>query len=406
MLSKSLLKITKLNVAYCDQVTDSLIEIILTKCTMLKHIDLEGMPLLTNKTLRLLSSFAGPIESVNLHRNNQFDLGIISSLVENGLQVTGGKVRLTILRNRSHLQPVTLLVDKYTLMSTVRELVLTKLHAEGSFEEEYWNLEDLLFQKVVYRKNGTKRPSSFVSQNEFSMVLAAILNDNRNYLYLQTTKSPKELSTSQQNIILTMRRWSSEEKRPVDIGDLSVNPTITLREFKQMIHGRHVPNISVENMLLVEEETPLHVNILLTNSIPLRNYGLVSGDILHIEDISKHPLTPEATVGTSLTAKYLSTQKTTFFIQETKESFSRRQQRALAYNEKQYSRQTVNIEVLLSGWAKLEDLQRNITDMTGIPSTAQRLSTRVHPQVKIEGTQELIVKVACGNTWIMMDIAQ
>lgn len=404
-LSKYFLKLTKLNLANCVQVTDTLLEIILTKCTRLKHINLGGIPLLTNKTLQLLNSRSCMIEAINLNGDNQFDLAIITSLVEKGLQVIGGQVSLTILRNRTHLDPITLQVEKYTLMNTFRERVLAQLREEKAASEDNWQLEDLLFQKVIYRKNGTKRPSVFVSEKESASVLAAVLGHKKCHLYLQTTKHPEDYTAAQQNIVLSLRRWSCEEKRPVDIGDISVNPNITLREFKQLIHQRYIPNVTIEKMMVVEEETPLHVNILLNNSISLRDYGLVTGDTLHVEETSKHHHTPEGAVGISLTANYLYRHQTTFLIQETTESFSRRRQLALANSEKEkYSRQAVNIEVTLSGWAKLEDLQRSITEMTGIPSTAQRLSTRVHPQVKIEGSQELIVQVVSGNTWIMMEV--
>jgi hypothetical protein len=398
-------KLTKLNLANCVQVTDTLLELIITKCPALKHLNLESIPLLTNKTLHLLCFHHCLIESVNLQGNNQLDLNIIAALVKKGLHLIGGPVELIILRNRSHLEPIVLrAIDKFTPMTVIRERVLAQLREEKISVEDNWQLDDLLFQKVIYRKNGTKRPSAFVSEKEHSSVLAAVLGDKKNHLYLQTTKLPEEYTAAQQNIVLTIRRWSSEEKRPIDIGDLSVNPNITLREFKQMIHERYMPSVVVEKMLLVEEETPLHVNILLNNTITLKNYGLVSGDALHVEEITEQHYTPEGSVGNSSTAKFLSKQKTQFLIQETEESFTRRKCRALASNTKMIPREAINLEVRLSGWAKFEDLQRFISNVTGVPPKAQRLSTRVHSQVNLEGPQKSIVEVVSGNTWIMMEV--
>jgi len=85
------------------------------------------------------------------------------------------------------------------------------------------------------------------------------------------------------NVLISLRMWSKQLSRPISVRDIVVPKNFTVAELKQVV-AKHAP-VKPEQIILVEEETQKLFNLYVDNKTPLTKYGIMNGDVLHIEEI-------------------------------------------------------------------------------------------------------------------------
>jgi len=248
--------------------------------------------------------------------------------------------------------------------------------------------------------------------NRDTMVVE-IIGKCKNHLYLQQAKRP--VIYEENFVVLTLKRWDHIQQKSVDIGDYSFASSITLRQLKQQLVASN--EFGVRNLplgkLLIEEETSFKLNALLNDNMTLSEYQLVTGDIIHLEEIDR---VLDVVIQTedktdaqncSKTAKHLLSKKSVVLIEETVESLKTRVKNWMYLPKLK----PITFELEISGADLFEDLQKKIEDITGIEVSKQQLATRVDPETIV--TDEFVPhstrvkqlsEVLRGNQWLLLSV--
>jgi len=154
--------------------------------------------------------------------------------------------------------------------------------------------------------------------------------DKRQAIYLEQDPDPTfpglEEDFDEDKAFVSLRLWSKELRRPTSIRDFIFPKSMTLAQVKQILSEKYV-RLQPSEMILVEEETEKQVNILQSDHQSMREYGVISGDILHVEPKSKEHLVGEkGKITFSFTELYYTEKhnKLTVSVSETSSSFKRR----------------------------------------------------------------------------------
>eukprot|EP01116_Phalansterium_solitarium_P018807 TRINITY_DN5104_c0_g1_i3.p1 TRINITY_DN5104_c0_g1~~TRINITY_DN5104_c0_g1_i3.p1 ORF type:complete len:1258 (-),score=480.84 TRINITY_DN5104_c0_g1_i3:52-3825(-) len=195
---------------------------------------------------------------------------------------------LEIFRSRVELPDITLKVDKTTTLQQVLEQAVAQAEADSPPAAKlYYRL-----RRVAARKNQTKRAMNAYRDSDYvkTMVQLGLDKGSSAFLYLEQDTDPSfpgvDADIDDDNVFFTVRLFDPELRRPTSVRDWVMARSTTLLELKQIV----APYVGLEpaQMVAVEEETDRQLNVMLVDDEPLSKYGIISGDIIHIE-----PLTPE-----------------------------------------------------------------------------------------------------------------
>eukprot|EP01114_Cavostelium_apophysatum_P012927 TRINITY_DN3018_c0_g1_i2.p1 TRINITY_DN3018_c0_g1~~TRINITY_DN3018_c0_g1_i2.p1 ORF type:complete len:868 (-),score=243.63 TRINITY_DN3018_c0_g1_i2:70-2673(-) len=219
--------------------------------------------------------------------------------------------RIRVHRNRVELPPKQIEMDS----SATLEMLLKKV-VEAVEGEDPNCVQHYRFRKISHRKNHTKRPSTVYEQSEYGQTLEVLNLRKKQHIYLEqdTYSDFRGLATFDPNpqantdkILISVRLWNGVLKKPTSVKDFKVAQTITLKQLKA--HCSPLVRIPVERMVAVEEETERQIHLLLEDDKQLGEYGIVTGDIIHIEELNKDHLDEDGKVVRSLTQQYFVQQR-------------------------------------------------------------------------------------------------
>jgi hypothetical protein len=277
-----------------------------------------------------------------------------------------------------------------------------------------WSYGELSIQAVSYRNNGTKRPARMLQGIKRDTMIVEIIGQRKTHLYLQQAK--RSIIYDENFVVLMLKRWDNVLQKPADIGDYSFPSAMTLRQLKQHVVASNefgVRNVPLGKLLLIEEETSFKLNVLLNDNMMLSEYQLVTGDIIHLEEVdtvldvvtqNEEKINAQSC---SKTAKYILSKASTLLVEETVDSFKTRVTNWMYVPKLK----PMTFEIEISGYARLEDLQRQIEARSGIEVAKQQLSTRVDPEVVVvnETNQDSprgkqLSEVLRGNQWLLLSV--
>lgn len=389
--------LTSLNLSFCVQITDSAIEAIIRACPQLDSLTLRQTTSLTDAVLPAMANLG----TLLLLENPQLSLPAIRKLVtsETGrVKVYGAEVDITMLRNAMPRPPFVVTINEFEQASTLYNWIGGHIQEEGSDPSAF------KLRRVTYRKNGTKRPGLAHLGNEVGNLVRELV-EKKHHMYLDqnpNTNLRNVPGVPQANeLFLTLRLWDTKTGRPQDLRDVSLAATMTLAELKQHLFNEGSLPLPPERMFVVEEETDLRTNILATDAMSISMCGIISGDILHFEEITEEKLdTNTQQIVHSFTGSYLSSRPVLLSIQETDESFHRRRGKLTFLQESAFKFELK----LKTGWS-FSKLRHRIARRVGVAPEYLRLSTRVEPQAHLSpSTSQSAVEAIGGNLWLLLDI--
>lgn len=126
----------------------------------------------------------------------------------------------------------------------------------------------------------------------------------------------------------------------------------------------------------------LRINILIADSLTLSLYGIISGDVIHVEEITPANVDNRGQIIRSMTAEYLMKKKTNILVQETEESFERRKKNLGFRNDLSIYKFEIPIK---SSWTFFR-VKKAIAKHTGIGTEFLKISTRVEPFIYAKAT--------------------
>lgn len=424
-------KITNINMSGCIGLSTNGLKLILNKCKLMKHLILDNCNQATDslmneilynmKDLNYLSLCNAPnvnedfinnlkvlyprsLQTIVLIDNPQMNLPDIRQLVETKkYNVIGSTVDIIIMRNRMNLKSFTVRMNEFQRINELIEKIVEHLNMEEP--NKGWMAKNIRLRKVTYRKNGTKRPGNFLTFNEHFHLIREIL-ERKHHLYLEQDintdyfSNPQEWAVSEGDIFITIRKWDIESGQPQDVADITVNSSMSILEFKRYICQNRIVPYHPQNILIVEEETDLRINYLVADALSLSLYGIISGDIIHVEEITPDHLDARGHVVKSLTAEYLMKKKIYLSIQETEESYQRRKKNLGFRKELSLFKFEIPIK---STWSFFK-VKKAIAKQTGIGTEFIRISTRVEPHIYLYGNTKSCVDILSGNLWLLIDI--
>ena len=391
--------LTSLNLSFCAQITDAAIEAIVRACPQLDSLALRQTTSLTDAFLPAMAQLG----TLLLLENPQLSLPSIRKLVTTEsarVKVFGAEIDITLIRNAMPRAPFTITINEFEPAQSLLSRISHKLEEEDSSKA---SLGDFKLRRVTYRKNGTKRPGLAHPESEYANLVRELV-EKKHHMYLdQNPASVLRIPGAPQanDLFLTLRLWDAKSGRPQDLRDISLPSTMTLADLKQHLHNEGSLPLPPERMFVVEEETDLRTNILASDAMSISMCGIISGDILHFEEITEEKL--DATtqqIVHSWTGSYLSSRPVLLSIQETDESFHRRRGKLTFLQESAFKFELK----LKSGWS-FSKLRHRIARRVGVAPEYLRLSTRVEPQAHLSGSAtQSAVEVIGGNLWLLLDI--
>lgn len=390
---------------HCNQVTDNLISDIIFKSDELRYLSLRNTPNINEDFLAYLRD-ATPkrLETIVLMDNPQLILPDVRRVVSTKkYKIIGATIDIIIIRNRMTLPKFMVRMNEFDKVEDLLDKIEEYLKQEDPGKG--WSKRNFRLRRVTYRKNGTKRPSTFVTQAEYSYLVREVL-DRKQHLYLEQNIN-LDYSTNQRlwqvnegDIYITLRKWNPEKKCPEDIDDITVNSSMQLIDFKNYLYNSRIIPYPPHETLIIEEETDLRSNFLLADSLTLTLYGIISGDVIHVEEITPNILDERNQIDKSMTSEYLMKKKSTLMIQETEESFERRKKN-LGFRA---DLKLIKLEIPIKSYWSFFKVKKRIAKLTGIGTEFIRISTRVEPHVYLYGNTKPIVDVISGNLWLLIDI--
>lgn len=399
--------IQKLTLDNCSQVTDCLVNDIVFFSKELRYLSLSNMTHVNEESLNYLAMISPKkLETIVISGNPHFNLPDVRNLVSTKkYNIIGSMIDIVILRNRLTLPKFTIKINEFDRVDDLVEKIIEYLNIENPTLR--WKPENLRLRKVTYRKNGTKRPGVCLTPNEYSYLLREVL-ERKHHFYLEQDinediRSPTRnnyFDNAENNIFISIRLWNSVKQCPEDVKDITVNSSMSLLEFKNFLFRNRIVSIEPQNMLIVEEETDLRINILIADSLTLSLYGIISGDVIHVEEITPANVDNRGQIIRSMTAEYLMKKKTNILVQETEESFERRKKNLGFRNDLSIYKFEIPIK---SSWTFFR-VKKAIAKHTGIGTEFLKISTRVEPFIYLNGNSKSCIDVMSGNLWLLLDI--
>jgi len=398
-------RLLSLNLSFCPQVSDHVFSDIIDNAPLLESLTLRATPAVSDASLSLLHH----LDSLLILENPQISLTAIRKLVTSeisSVKVFGADIDITILRNSLIRLPFTIHINEFETANELQTHINSRLVQECSVVATTDVSASYKLRRVTYRKNGTKRPGMAHSDSDFGNLVRELV-EKKHHMYLDQNPNSQlrgadaagPIQTN--DLFLTLRMWDSATNRPKDLRDVSLPSAITLSEIKSRLAAEGVLPCAPEKLFFVEEETDLRTNILATDAMSISMCGIISGDILHLEEITDDKMDAATNqIVHSWTGNFLSSLPVMIAIQETDDSFHRRRGRLGFLPDA-----TFKFELKLKNTWSFTKLKNRIARKIGVSHEYIRISTRVEPQAHLHGNaSQLAVDVIGGNLWLLLEI--
>jgi hypothetical protein len=405
-------RLHSLNLSFCPQLSDSVLSDIIQHTPTLDSLVLRATPGVTDSSLPLLQSLI----SLLILENPQFSLPAIRKLVTSELstvKVYGADLEITLLRNSSTKATFSVNVNEFDSATVMLDRINAKLIEEGVVSDNDVLSSTYNLRRVTYRKNGTKRPGLAHVDADYGNLVRELV-EKKHHVYLDQNPTsvlrlPGAAAAHTNDLFLTLRMWDSKLNRPCDLRDVSLPSIMTLADLKACLYAEGALPCPPEKMFIVEEETDLRTNILATDAMSISMCGIISGDILHLEEITDDKLDATQQIVHSWTGAFLSNRPVVISVQETDDSFHRRRGRLTFLSES-----TFKFELKLKASWSFAKLKNRIARKVGVAAEYLRISTRVEPLVHLQAAavgvhnnatnNQSAIDVIGGNLWLLLEI--
>jgi len=388
-----------LDISECDQLDDGNVINIVLACPTLRTLAISDLPRITGHLINWLSAYDNPaLKTIAILGNQQLSLPLIRDMVlKKKRNIFGGSIRITVLRNKSFLKPITLVVDQFLTLENFSEKVASIVSAEE--ESGKCSPSELKFRRVGYRKNGTKRATNLYEDAQYTLLLRELLGHKRFFYLEQNRKEGSLYRDIAGGMFLKVKRWNPETKQPEDIDDIMVMKQMLLGDLKVFLWTEYMPYLPPEKMLIIEEETAMKFNLLLENEIDLCSYDLISGDIIHVEELSDFNFNDKGEIVHSFTQNYFLERDIIIHITETKDSYGRRKQWYDPNEPPNY----LKVDIPVRSNATFAQLKQMLSSICQIDSRHMQLYTRVTPTNVLSGDHKRLDDILEGNTWLLVE---
>lgn len=73
-------------------------------------------------------------------------------------------------------------------------------------------------------------------------------------------------------IFISVRLWNHEKRKPETVGDMIIDKSISVGEFKKYLVKNYLTNLDPNQLLIIEEETELNINFMKNDNASLEQY--------------------------------------------------------------------------------------------------------------------------------------
>ena len=197
---------------------------------------------------------------------------------------------ITVHRNKVDLPVKRIKCDRNITLQQLYDEILKEVTLENNKDSSTMTPLYYRLRRIASRKNQTKRPMQYYKTTDYDKTLIDLGIDKRQHIYLEQFVTEEETlkdDFDDSQTFLTVRIYSQTQRKPISLGDEIIPKSITLLQFKQYIIDKYFPqsDMKAEALIAVEEETDKIINPLLDNNMPMSKYGIVSGDIVHLEEL-------------------------------------------------------------------------------------------------------------------------
>lgn len=201
------------------------------------------------------------------------------------------KVLIEIFRNDLKLKKLLIEFNRQETLESLKKHLEEKILCHETNVPTYYR-----FRRIAWRKNETYRPNLL-----FKDMTQTIKETHPRHwppkIYLEQSIDPKfgDLDDKDLPYIFLTLVFIDKTINPISLGDYWVDNRLTVLELKKLGCVKFLTNLCPENMILVEVETDFKLNIL-EDDKSLRECGLISGDLIHVEPLTKfHEMRPKIT---------------------------------------------------------------------------------------------------------------
>lgn len=231
---------------------------------------------------------------------------------------------ITVFRNKLDLPVKYIKVDRSFTLKQLKEEVIKLVQSETTTPTYY------RFRRIANRKNNTKRPMNLYKDEDMEKTLGDLMLDKKQMIYLEQDTDPSFPGLDDKGddeSFVSFRMWSPALKKPTSLRDYWIPKSWTLTQVKGFLEKE--TNIPASSMVLVEEETEKQLNLMLVEDQLISKYGIISGDIIHVEQLTPEhcaDATKPGKVSTSFTEQYFTEKHNELVVEfeETEKSFKRR----------------------------------------------------------------------------------
>eukprot|EP00698_Gefionella_okellyi_P010466 TRINITY_DN2717_c0_g1_i2.p1 TRINITY_DN2717_c0_g1~~TRINITY_DN2717_c0_g1_i2.p1 ORF type:complete len:1312 (-),score=302.93 TRINITY_DN2717_c0_g1_i2:487-4422(-) len=198
------------------------------------------------------------------------------------------KIPVTVLRNRSWLEPIILRVDKHMVLRDL--MMLIEEHVMTKETKSHSDVRPRLALRRARQSYGGKRAGSRFSEYDMDRSLYLLNMQYSEYVYLEQDHEgflfpdSDYLST---DIFIQLKRFNTALQRVEDVGDCVVRRQSTFGQFMQTVHQKgYAPDIPLEKMVLVHEIHRDMFQFMTPSSLTFQADGMADGDIVYVEELT------------------------------------------------------------------------------------------------------------------------
>lgn len=174
-------------------------------------------------------------------------------------------------------------------------------------------------------------------------------------------------------VFITVKRYNVAEKRIENIGDLVVKRSMTFKDFQEMLHEKHVPDIPADKMVVVQEIHRDLFYFMTPLSSTFAQLSVTDGDLLHVEPLSEgHYSTTTGTLCHSLVQTHY-TQKMEEIMISVEES-DRSLERRMRYAAEGDKVEKVMTHISCRRSDSLGSFRQLLSEQIGVPVNHMRLA--------------------------------
>lgn len=148
--------------------------------------------------------------------------------------------------------------------------IITKLRNYQIISYDNW-----YFGRIGLRNNGTTRLINYYQPEQYHIPLSQLLV-RKQRIFLLTRHY---IDIPNDHILLHVYFWDNHS---TFLGYYVVNKSIKLQTLKLYLTSKFFPNIDPQSLSIIEEETNINFHYLYDDDMTLHEYGLISGDLIHV----------------------------------------------------------------------------------------------------------------------------